>query len=385
MMLRRSVTLFKIFGFKIKVDLIWIILAGLIAWCLAKGWFPEFHKDLPPSAYWLMGIAGSLGLFLSIVLHELIHCLMARHYGMFIKSITLFMFGGVPESEDDPPSWTAEFWVALVGPVTSVALSGLMYLFQWGGHILDWPVTVTGVFYYLTWLNFVLAAFHLAPAFPLDGGRILRSILWFWKKDLGRATEIAVNTGYGFGVVLIGIGIYFLIMGSFAGWLWWLMIGVFVWLAARGSYRQTLEHNIFHKIKVRDIMVRDPVVLSRSMSLEKFIYDYVYQDHVNLYPVVSFGKFVGCVTVSGASRVPREELASHTVGSVTEPCSPDTSVNPDESAEKAMFIMNKTGYHRLLVVDGEQLIGVVAREDMLNLLTLKTELKSSKETGNDFG
>lgn len=374
-MFGHSITLFKIFGFEIKVDLSWLILAALITWSLAGGLFPEYYKNLPQSSYWWMGVAGALGLFLSIVIHELTHSLVARQYGVVMKSITLFIFGGVAQMEDDPPAPAAEFWMAVVGPIASAVVSGLMFLVVWWGQTHGWPVTVIGVFSYLAWLNLVLAVFNLVPAFPLDGGRILRSILWRWKKDLRWATSIAANVGSGLGFVLIALGIFSLIKGNFVGGLWWLMIGFFVRMAAQGSYQQVLARNVFHNVKVKDLMTKEPVVVSRSMSLEEFVYDYVYREHLKLYPVVSFGKLIGCVSVAGTSRVPRDEWPNQTVGSVTEPCSPDTTIGPDESAEKALAVMHKTGNNRLLVIEGEQLVGVITLEDMLKLLALKVELK----------
>ncbi len=374
-MFGHSITLFKIFGIEIKADLSWLILAALITWSLAGGLFPEYYKNLPQSSYWLMGAAGALGLFLSIIIHELAHSLVARHYGMGMKSITLFIFGGVAQMEDDPASPTAEFWMAAAGPVLSAIASGLMFLLIWIGRNYGWPITVIGVVSYLAWLNLILAAFNLAPAFPLDGGRILRSVLWRWKKDLRWATSIAANVGSGLGLVLIALGVFSLIKGSFVGGLWWLMIGFFIRMAAQGSYQQVLARNVFHDVKVKDVMVKDPVSVSRAISLEEFVQDYIYKQHHRLYPVVSFGRLMGCITVAGTARVPREEWPHQTVGSVTEPCSPDTTIGPDESAEKALAVMQKTGNNRLLVVESDNLVGIIALEDMLKLLELKVELK----------
>ena len=372
-MFGRSVRLFRIFGFEIKADLSWIILAVLITWSLAIGWFPEFYKNLPQSYYWLMGAAGALGLFLSIIIHELTHSLVARLYSVFIRSITLFIFGGVAQMEDDPPSYAAEFWMAVAGPISSAILSGLIFLILWWGRANDWPVTVTGVLAYLAWLNLVLAVFNMAPAFPLDGGRILRSILWRWKNDLPWATSIAVKVGSGLGFVLIALGIFTLIKGGYLGGLWWMMIGFFVWMAARGSYQQLLARNIIHQVKVRDVMIKDPVVVSRSMPLKDFFYDHVYRDYYQLYPVVSFGKFVGCVTVADASRMPRDEWTNLTVGAVTAPCSQETAIGSDKSAVKALSIMQRTGNQRLLVIEEEQLIGVIALDDVLKLMSINRQ------------
>lgn len=372
-MFGRPVTLFSLFGFEIKVDPSWLILAVLIAWSLATRLFPEFYKDLPQSSYWWMGAAGAAGLFMSIVFHELAHSLMARHFGISMKGITLFLFGGVAEMKNDPPSPKAEFWMAVVGPLSSAAAGALMFAMLMGGQDRGLSVTVTGVVAYLAWLNLALAVFNLVPAFPLDGGRILRSILWHWKKDLRWATSIAARVGSGLGIVLMALGGVSILMGSFVGGLWWLMIGFFVRMAALGSYRQMMASSLFRGVSVREVMSKDPVVVSRSASLEEFINDYAYQYNYQHYPVMSFGRLSGCVSVQNAGRVPRDEWEHQTVGSVTEPCGPDTTISPDESAEQALAIMNRARHNRLMVVENDQLLGVVSLEDMLKLLTFKGE------------
>jgi len=181
-MFGRPISLFRILGFEVKIDVSWIVLAALIIWSLASGLFPAYYKDLPSAAYWWMGVAGAVGLFLSIIVHELTHSLVARYYGIPMKEITLFIFGGVAHMEDDPPSPKAEFMMAIVGPLSS-CLMGILVLSLYAlGKNSGWPVTVIGVLNYLIWLNIILAVFNLVPAFPLDGGRVLRSALWSWKK-----------------------------------------------------------------------------------------------------------------------------------------------------------------------------------------------------------
>jgi len=375
MIFGRSFSLFKLFGFEVKVDFSWLILAALITWSLASGLFPEYFKGLSKESYWWMGIAGTIGLFGSIVFHELAHSLVARHYGVSMKGITLFIFGGVAEMEDDPPNPASEFWMAVVGPASSAVISAVMFLSSAWGLQLGWPATVHGVLTYLAWLNLILALFNLVPAFPLDGGRILRSLLWHWKKDLRQATSVAAKVGSGLGFALMGLAVVSLFMGNFVGGLWWLMIGFFVRMAAQNSYQQVLARNIFHHVKIRDVMVKDPVAVPRSITLEEFIHHYVYQHHFHLYPVVSFGRLSGCVSVNAVALVPREEWPHQTVGSVAEACSPETSISAEENADKALTIMHRTGHTHLLVVDGDELVGMIALQDMLKLLSLKVELK----------
>lgn len=377
-MFGKPVSLFTVFGFEIKIDVSWLLLAALITWSLASGLFPEYYKDLPQSAYWWMGAAGAVGLFISIIFHELTHSLVARRYGISMKEITLFIFGGVAQMEEDPPHPRAEFMIAIVGPLSSCFL-GLLSLLAFNlGVKAGWPVTVTGVLSYLSWLNMILAVFNLIPAFPLDGGRILRSALWKWKKDVRWSTDIASQIGSGFGLLLTIMGIFYIVKGNFVGGLWWFLIGLFVRSAAQSSYRHILARSIFNTKKVKDLMVIDPVTVPRSISLEEFIRDYVYKYHFQAYPVLSFGRLTGCVFVRQIASIPRDEWAAQTVGSIALSCDKDITIGPEEDANKALELMNRTGNSRLLVVDGDELKGIISLKDMLALLSLKMEL-------NDLG
>ncbi len=373
-MFGRSVTLFKLLGFEIKVDLSWLILAALITWSLASGLFPEYYENLPASSYWIMGAAGALGLFLSIVLHELAHSLVARNYGINMRGITLFIFGGVAEMENDPPSPRAEFFMAIVGPLSSAAISiSLFILAFWAQHT-GLPVEFKGVVNYLAWLNMILAVFNLVPAFPLDGGRVLRSILWKWKNNLRWATSIASRVGSGLGMALIIAGIILIFMGNFVGGLWWFMIGLFIRSAAQRAYQQLLARGIFQSKKVQDFMVKDPLTVPRTLSLQEFVDDYVYKNNYQMYPVLSFGKLAGCVSVNNVASIPRDEWSTQTLSTILTPCSAETSISPEEDADQALEIMNRTGNSRLIVVDGDNLVGIITLKDMLKYLSLKIEL-----------
>jgi len=190
-MFGKRIKLFKLLGFEVRVDWSWIIIAILIAWSLSKGLFPSYYKNLSTQTYWWMGIIGAAGLFLSIIVHELSHSLVARKYGLPMKGITLFIFGGVAEMEEEPPSARAEFMMAIAGPLSSILIALVFYGIQAAGKQAGLAAPVTGVVGYLAMINGILAGFNLLPAFPLDGGRVLRSILWGVKKNLRWATYIS--------------------------------------------------------------------------------------------------------------------------------------------------------------------------------------------------
>ena len=206
-MFGRSMKMFKLLGFEVKIDLSWIVIAVLVTWSLAKGAFPAWYPNLTPMTYWTMGVVGALGLFVSIVAHEFCHSLVARQYGMSMKGITLFIFGGVAEMGDEPPTAKAEFMMAIAGPLSSLAIGGIFYLVYRGGEAGGWNTPVNAVTYYLFYINFILAAFNLLPAFPLDGGRVLRSILWGAKDNLRWATRVSSSIGSAFGLGLIFLGV----------------------------------------------------------------------------------------------------------------------------------------------------------------------------------
>ncbi len=198
-MFGRRIKLFKLFGFEVRIDLSWLIIAALVAWSLAVGFFPSRYKNLSVQTYWVMGVVGAIGFFLSVIFHEIFHSLVARKFGIPMKGITLFIFGGVSEMGEEPSSAKTEFLVAVVGPLSSIAIALVCY----GFHILGvrgggWPLSIEGVVLYLAYINSLLAAFNLLPAFPLDGGRMLRAVLWAFKKNLRWATRIASGIGSGF-------------------------------------------------------------------------------------------------------------------------------------------------------------------------------------------
>jgi len=186
-------------GFTVWIDASWLILAALLTWTLALGVFPTLVPHLSRAAYWWMGVGGAIGLFISIVLHELSHALVGRRYDMPIAGITLFIFGGVAELHHEPTSAKAEFLMAVAGPISSIVLGTIVIAIAIVGEG-TLPRPVIGVIDYIGQLNWILAIFNLVPGFPLDGGRILRAALWGWKKDF--ATRIAAGTGQFFGLAL---------------------------------------------------------------------------------------------------------------------------------------------------------------------------------------
>lgn len=375
--LRGSYRLFRIFGFEVKLNLTWLLLALLITWTLAAGLFPADYPGLAPGTYWWMGLAGAFGILLSIVFHELTHSLVARRLGVEVRGITLFIFGGVAEMEAEPPRPGVEFPMAVAGPIASLLLAGVFQLFERLAGAWALPVSVGAVAHYLSVLNLVLAAFNLVPAFPLDGGRMLRAVLWHATGDLSRATRVASRIGSGFGIALMVLGGLAFIQGSFIAGMWWILIGAFVRSAATGSYRHLLVRKALTGKRVRELMTSDPITVGPDATVEQLLEEYVYRHHHKLLPVVAAGALQGCVSIADIKRVPREHWPSVTVSEIATPCSDTNTVAPDTRAEELLAAIARPGAgSRFMVVEEGRLIGVVSLRDLTEYVKLKLDIES---------
>lgn len=374
-MLGKPITLFKLFGFDIKIDLSWIFIVLLITWSLATGYFPYKVRNLSQASYWYMGMCGALGLFVSILLHELGHALVARKFGIPIKGVTLFIFGGVSEMEEEPPTAKSEFGMAIAGPVVSFLVALAFYPLYTAGYRLGWSIQLTLVMYYLSWINALLGAFNLIPAFPLDGGRLLRSYLWSRKGNLQSATRISSRIGSGFGLGLIFLGILSLFQGSFVGGLWWCLIGMFLRYASGMSYRQLEIREALEGESISRFMQPTPVTVPPWISVEDLVQDYIYKYHYRMFPVTRDSTILGCITMQRVKELPRAEWSRHSVQELITPCSKENAISPAMDAVHVLSTMNGTGNSRLMVVDQDRLVGVVTLKDLLHFLSLKVDLE----------
>ena len=375
-MFGKRVTLFRLFGFEVRLDASWLIIAVLVTWSLAAGVFPYLYPGLPRETYWIMAVVGALGLFISIVVHEFSHSLVARRFGMPMKGITLFIFGGVAEMGDEPPTARAEFLMAIAGPVTSLAIAGLFFLIYRLGGQLGWQAPVNAVIYYIASINGILAAFNLMPAFPLDGGRMLRAILWGYKDDLRWATRISTTVGAAFALGLMFVGILQFIGGNLIGGMWLVLIGMFLRNAAQTSYQQLLVRKALEGEPVRRFMVSDPITVPPQLTVRQLVEDYILIQQHRMYPVMEGNNLVGLVSTRQVREVPREVWDQRTVRDVLLPVSPANSIPPTMDAVQALAKMNQSGFTRLLVVENGRLMGLLTLKDLLDFFALKVELSS---------
>ncbi len=378
-MFGKRIPLFSLFGFKVGIDITWFILAILITWSLAQGLFPHYFEGFSTATYWWMGAAGAVGLFFSIIFHEFCHSLVARGFGLPMKGITLFIFGGIAEMTEEPQSPKSEFFMAVVGPISSIALGGILFGVYKGGELMGWPGPVNAVLMYLGWLNLILAGFNLVPAFPLDGGRILRSILWAVKKNLRWATRVASGFGSGFGFLLIILGVFNFIGGNFIGGIWYFLIGMFIRGASQMSYQQLLIRKALSGEPAKRFMKSEPVTVPSSISVQELVEDYFYQHHYKMFPVLDDGQLKGCVSTKDVKEMPKAQWRQHSVGQVMKPCGEDNTISPDTDAMKALSLMKNSDNSRLMVIDDGHLQGIITLKDMLKFLSLKIDMEEHED------
>jgi Zn-dependent protease/CBS domain-containing protein len=374
--------LFHLLGIPIYLDISWAVVFFLVTGSL----YEQFSIDVPGltvSEYVAMGLVSALAFFTCIVLHELGHAVVARATGLPIRGITLFIFGGVAELGDEPKSAGGEFLMAIAGPVVSAVLAGAFYLAYAVGLGAGWPVPPLSVFYWLSKINLLLLLFNMVPAFPLDGGRVLRSLLWGVTGSLRRSTWWAALLGRGFAWLLIGLGVLsFFVTGPGGernwGGLWLAVIGLFLNNAAKGSYQQVLVRQALSGEPVRRFMNPQPVVVPPWTDLRHFVDDFVYHYHRKAFPVGADGRLEGYISTQMLSRYQRDEWAAHTVADVMDHDVKALSIAPDTDALEALGKMQRTGLSRLLVVEGESLVGIVSLKDLLRFLHLKLELEGEE-------
>jgi Zn-dependent protease/predicted transcriptional regulator len=375
-MFSHRIKLFALFGFQVWIDASWLLVGALIAWTLAGAVFPAAVPDLAVSTYWWMAIAATVGLLFSIVFHETAHSLVARRYGIEIRGITLFVFGGVAQMPAEPESARAEFLMALAGPVASLVLSAALFGLASVIGSLHGPQTITEIVSYLGLLNMMLAIFNLIPAFPLDGGRMLRAALWAWRHDIRWATRIAAGAGETFGLLLILLGVFAVLRGDFVGGMWQFLIGMFLRTAASAGYQQTMAQRLLANVSVAQVMTPDPVSAPPGLPITRFIEDYIYRYHHREFPVARDGLLLGRIGTRQIAELDRGLWPKTVVSALAVTCTPEDTISPDAGALAAITQMSGSRRSHLFVVRGGQLVGVISQRDLMELLSVKLELVS---------
>jgi Zn-dependent protease len=367
------VAAFSVSGIRVKIDQSWFIAFFLFTWTLSEGYFPFQAPNYPAVAYWIFGTLSALGLFASVLIHELSHCLIARKLGVSVKQITLFIFGGVSEMEQSHSNTPgSEFRITIAGPLSSVGLGiillGLSFaLGSWIGHLTD------EMLHYLVYVNFLLAAFNLIPGFPLDGGRVLRSYLWHRSGNFGQATRSAARVGGGFATAIMALGFFALVWSHFMVGIWLILIGLFLKKSAENELRSFQVRAGLENVKVRDIMV-PPVAVNKGTTIADLVNQYVFHYHDRVFPVVDRGRFIGMIDVNALRKVPTQDWPSTYIDAYMADDSQYSILNPDMDARDALRLLVESPMPKAAIVQNDVLVGFLTRTDLVEVINLRSDL-----------
>ncbi|RJQ54136.1 MAG: CBS domain-containing protein [Actinobacteria bacterium] len=367
----------KIMGIEIIVNYSWFIIIALITWSLAVGVFPQLTPGLSPTLYVIMGLIAGLLLFASVLLHELTHSYVARRNGLPVNSIVLFIFGGASQLTEEPKEPGVEFRMAIAGPLMSFFLAAVFLAATVAGQLLNFGPFFFGITSYLWIINLILAVFNLVPGFPLDGGRVLRSILWKAEGNLRRATRQASIVGQSFGYLLIAGGIYFLFSGAVIGGIWFVFIGWFLAQAAAASYQQLLVTQVLERVDVSDVMTPDPKTVPADITIRQLVDDYFLKYHYGGFPVMDDGRPVGIVSLADVKDIPREAWETEPVREAARPVTAEVSVGPHDDVSRALSKMTQHEVGRLAVLESGRLVGLVTRSDVMRYLQTHPEAEAA--------
>ncbi len=359
----------RFFGFEVRLDYSWFVVFLLVVWTFAEAVFPSRVPGLSTGAYAIMALAGALLFFGSVLLHELAHSAVARARGIQVEGITLFIFGGMARIRSEAENPKDEFLITVVGPLSSAAIGLALLAFARAAAGLGVPAPVVSVAEYLAFLNFVLAVFNLIPGFPLDGGRLLRSLVWQVTKDVRKATRWASYTGRGFGFLLIAMGVLYLFGGALISGMWFIFIGWFLSQAAEASYRQLILRRILEGVRAREAMTHDPETVPEDLTIRDLVDDFFLRRRYNAFPVeANDGRLLGLITLSQVKQVARDRWPMTRVSEVMMRVSEAPTVRPEDTLADVLSKLEGAGVGRALVVENGRLEGVISRADVAQWL-----------------
>jgi Zn-dependent protease/CBS domain-containing protein len=378
-MLQGGISIGRIFGIAIKLHYSWFIIFALVTWTLAASYFPATYPNWSLATKITAGILTSFFFFGSVLLHELMHSVVAQRQGIHIEAITLFVLGGVSQMTGEPKTAKDEFRMAIAGPLSSLVLGGIF----WGtwlalrGSNVGSIQFVAGIAYWLGYINLALGVFNLVPGFPLDGGRVLRSLLWWRGQKLQSATRIASNIGRAIGFLFILGGIFLVFTGNWFNGIWFALIGWFLQSAAVGSYRQLILEDMLKGHVASDIMSRDCQIISPDITIEQLVNDNIFQHGHRCFPVASDGRVEGLITLRDIKAVPRDQWSQRLVSQVMTPLERLKYVKPDEDLSTVLQTMAQNDINQVPVVQDNNIIGIVGRDNIIGFINVMGELHKS--------
>jgi Zn-dependent protease/CBS domain-containing protein len=367
-----SLPIGKIAGIEIDINVSWIVILVLLTVSLATGWFRQLYPGWSTATYWLIAFLSSLLLFVSVLLHELAHSLVARRRGLPVKSITLFIFGGASNIEREPPSPGIEFQLAFVGPLTSILVGVICFLLQVPLRGSNSPLE--GILFYLAVSNLLLGVFNLIPGFPLDGGRVLHSIIWKLTGSMRQASRVATITGQVIAYLFILIGIWLFFAGDILDGIWFGFIGWFLLGAAQSANAQGMLTSVLRGVTVGEVMNPNPTTVPADISLQHLV-DASFLPGGLRYALVMQGeKLVGLITLSDIRHIPREQWGQVPVGTTMIPLSRLYVATPQQSLSDVLPLLAGRNVNQLPVVDHGTLVGVLSRDAIVGYLEVRRSL-----------
>ena len=369
---RSAISLGRILGIPIGLDFSWFLIFALLTWSLATSYFPAEFKGWPVAQYWIVGAVTAIMLFVSVLLHELGHSVVALHYKIPVRSITLFIFGGVAQIGAEPPSAVAEFWIAIAGPITSFALAILFSLLQ---PLVGALGPLLAIARYLAYINGALALFNLIPGFPLDGGRVFRAIVWGFTHSLHRATLIAANLGRFIAYGFIVVGVWQMFSGNFGNGLWIAFIGWFLESAASSQIRQQTIQDLLAGHHVADAMRRDYTTISPDATLEQLVMEHILGGARRSLVVKQNDRMAGLLTLHSVKSVPSKDWKTTTAAQVMIPVAQVKRIRPEAELTDALGEMDRDGVNQLPVMVGDEIQGVLGRDDVISTVRNLSEFR----------
>jgi Zn-dependent protease/predicted transcriptional regulator len=375
-MLRGGIPIGKAFGISLRLHYSWFFIFALVTWALAGSYFPSTYPTWSLSARIAAGLITSVLFFGSVLVHELMHSIVAQRQGISVQSITLFIFGGVSQITSEPKQPKDEFRMAIIGPLSSLLIGGVLFGIYFGLRDVDTFAAqfITAIAYWLGYINLLLGAFNLIPGFPLDGGRVFRSLLWWRSGNLKRATRTASNIGRAVGFIFIFVGIWLIFTGNWVNGIWLALIGWFLESAAVGSYQQLLLQDMLKGHVVREVMSSDCAVIPPDTTIDHLVHENILTSGRRCFPVVSDSQILGLMTLHNVKAVPREQWRTETVREAMTPFDKLKWVRPDEELSSILRILTEDDINQVPVVQDGKIVGMVNREDLLNFVNIRSGL-----------
>jgi Zn-dependent protease/CBS domain-containing protein len=366
-----SIRLGHLAGIALEINYSWLIILVLLTISLAISWFPQAAPGYPSGTYWGVGFLSAILLFVAVLVHELAHALVARARGVPVRSITLFIFGGVSNLEQEPASPGVEFQVTVVGPLSSLVIAAIC----WGIALALRDAALIGaVFGYLAVTNGLLTFFNLIPGFPLDGGRVLRAILWKFTGNLRTATRWATRVSQVIAFLFILVGIWLFFSGNLLGGLWLGFIGWFLLGTAQAANTQVMLDTLFGRVTVGEVMHPAPLTVLLDLSLLELVERYLLPRSLRAVCVAQDNRLIGLVSLTEIRQIPRDQWQQIPIWQVMVPRSRLFVAAPQQLLSEAMGIMARRNIHQLPVVQEERLIGMVSRETIIRFLEVRRGL-----------